>query len=213
MVATLVSGLGIGLAAGVSPGPLLVLVITSTLRGGLRNGLAVAAAPLVSDLVVVTTVLLALRGLSRTGLAWLGVVGGVAVVLIGVQTVHGARTARLPHADGAGAPALRAALGNAALVNLLSPHPWISWVTVLGPLTISAWRGSPLGGVALVVGFYLTLIGSKAAIAALVTRGRRGLTENGYRRAVTLAGIALVLFGAMMLAEFGRDALIAPSLG
>jgi threonine/homoserine/homoserine lactone efflux protein len=32
----------VGLAAGVSPGPLLVLVITSTLRGGLRHGLAVA---------------------------------------------------------------------------------------------------------------------------------------------------------------------------
>src|SRR5690606_40679233 len=57
VLAALTSGLGMGLAAGVSPGPLLVLVVTSTLRGGLRNGIAVAAAPLLSDLVVVTAVL------------------------------------------------------------------------------------------------------------------------------------------------------------
>src|SRR5690606_431213 len=137
VLAALTSGLGMGLAAGVSPGPLLVLVVTSTLRGGLRNGIAVAAAPLLSDLVVVTAVLVLLSDLSAAALGWLGVAGGVLVLVVGVQTVREGRTATLDVADGAPAPPLRKALAQSALVNLLSPHPWVSWVAVLGPLTIT----------------------------------------------------------------------------
>ncbi|HLS46531.1 MAG TPA: LysE family transporter [Ornithinicoccus sp.] len=207
MLAALTTGLGIGLAAGVSPGPLLVLVVTSTLRGGLRNGIAVAAAPLLSDLVVVTAVLLLLSDLSATALGWLGVAGGVLVLLVGVQTVREGRTATLDAADGAPAPPLRKALGQAALVNLLSPHPWVSWVAVLGPLTITFWRESPWAGVAVVVGFYLTLVGSKSALAAVVARGRRRLTDASYRRTVVIAGVALVALGVVMLVEFGGQAL------
>lgn len=207
VLAALTSGLGMGLAAGVSPGPLLVLVVTSTLRGGLRNGIAVAAAPLLSDLVVVTAVLLLLSDLSATALGWLGVAGGVLVVLVGVQTVREGRTATLEVADGAPAPPVRKALGQAALVNLLSPHPWVSWVAVLGPLTITFWRESPWAGAAVVFGFYLTLVGSKAALAAVVGSGRRRLTDASYRRTVVIAGVALVALGLVMLVEFGRQAL------
>lgn len=207
MLAALTSGLGIGLAAGVSPGPLLVLVVTSTLRGGLRNGIAVAAAPLLSDLVVVTAVLLLLSDLRATALGWLGVAGGVLVLVVGAQTVREGRTATLDVADGAPAPPLRKALTQAALVNLLSPHPWVSWVAVLGPLTLTFWRESPLAGVAVVVGFYLTLVGSKAALAAVVARGRRRLTDLSYRRTVVIAGVVLVALGVVMLVEFGRQVL------
>ncbi|AXH96718.1 LysE family transporter [Ornithinimicrobium avium] len=203
-VAAILTGLGIGLAAGVSPGPLLVLVITSTLHGGLRHGLAVAAAPLLSDLVVVTAVLLVLRELGPDALGWLGVVGGVLVVLVGVQTVREARTASLAPGVAGAAPPLRTALRRAVLVNLFSPHPWLSWITVLGPLTVSFWRGGAPAGVAVVLGFYLTLVGSKAALAAVVARGRRWLTDTGYRRTVTGAGVVLMVLGVVMLVEFGR---------
>jgi threonine/homoserine/homoserine lactone efflux protein len=99
-------GLTIGLAAGVSPGPLLVLVITSTLRSGWRAGALAACAPLLSDAIVVGGVLLVLDRLPERSLSVLGVVGGPS-------------------------PALR----QAALVNVFSPHPWLTWATALGPLT------------------------------------------------------------------------------
>ena len=50
----LILGATIGLAAGISPGPLLFLTITSALRSGARAGVIVACAPLLSDIVVVT---------------------------------------------------------------------------------------------------------------------------------------------------------------
>lgn len=201
-VQALLLGLGIGLAAGVSPGPLLVLVITSSLRGGLRHGVAVAAAPVLSDLVIVGVVLAALGQVPERALALLGVVGGVVVVGVGVQTIREGRTASLAIDPTAPRTNPAASLGRGTLVNLLSPHPWISWIAVLGPLTIAHWRVEPMSAVVLVAGFYLTLVGSKVAVAALVSGGRRRLTDATYRRTMTGAGLLLVGFGVLMVVDF-----------
>ncbi|RKS72551.1 threonine/homoserine/homoserine lactone efflux protein [Motilibacter peucedani] len=196
-------GLSIGLAAGISPGPLLALVVTETLRSGWRAGAATACAPLLSDVLVVTGVLLVLQHLPEAALGAVGVVGGVFVVWSGVATVREARTAQL-RTRAAAPAALVQALRRAAVVNLLSPHPWISWATALGPLTVSAWRDAPSHGVALVVGFYATLVGAKVAVAVLVGRSSGRMGEVGYRRALTGAGLLLVAAGVALVVEFGR---------
>jgi threonine/homoserine/homoserine lactone efflux protein len=202
-VDALVLGLSIGLAAGVSPGPLLVLVVTATLRSGLRAGVLTSCAPLVTDVVVVALTLLVLDRLPHRALAVLGVAGAAFLVWTGVQTIREARSAPLAAPGHPATGSSLDALRRASVVNLLSPHPWISWATALGPLTIATWRDEPRGAVWLVGGFYLTLVGAKIAVAALVARGRRRLDGTAYRRALTAAGALLVLAGVGLAAEFG----------
>lgn len=198
----LLLGLTIGFAAGVSPGPLLFLTITSSLRSGTRAGVLVALAPLLTDALIVGLVLVVLDRLPGWTLAALGVVGGLFVVWTGVQTLREARTAGLSAArEGEAAGALEA-LRRGAVVNFLSPHPWITWATALGPLTVSTWRESAPSGVALVGGFYVMLVGSKVAIAVLVGRARHRLSDRGYRRALVLAGALLLVAGVVLLVEF-----------
>lgn len=198
----LLVGLGLGLAAGISPGPLLFLVITSALRGGWPAGVLAASAPLVSDAVVVAGTLLVLDRLPDTALGWVALVGAAFVAWTGVQTLREAPQARLLPADVVRRGAARQALGQAALVNLLSPHPWVFWATVLGPLVVTTWRDQPAASVALVVGFYVTIVGSKAAVAVLVARGRERIGEVGYRRALAAAGVLLLLAAVFMVVEF-----------
>ncbi len=224
-------GLTLGLAASISPGPLLVLVVTSALRSGWKAGALTACAPVLSDAAVVAVTLLLLDRLPARALGVLGVVGAVFVVWSGVRTVREARSASLteqPPTPGSRAPTHEdhasqgspprgtlnsilpagtdrtgsRALRRAVLVNLLSPHPWIAWATALGPLTITTWRTSAGAGAALLIGFYLTLVGGKVVIALLVARGRRRLGDTGYRRALTAAGALLVLAGVAMGVEF-----------
>ena len=197
-------GLTIGLAAGVSPGPLMVLVIAQTLRSGWRAGLLTAAAPLLSDAVVILGVVLVLDALPARTLPILGVLGGLYVIWSGVESWRS--TGERP--DGKDGPAGSAGqiLRQASLVNLLSPHPWITWATVLGPLTLSVAYGSPGAGIALVVGFYLSLVGAKAVVAALVAGGRHRLTETGYARTMRVASILLALAGLALIVEFAPRA-------
>ena len=200
-MSSLLVGLSLGLAAGIGPGPLLLLVVTSSLRSGWRVGALVACAPLLSDILVVAGVLLVLDRLPQNALAVLGVVGALFVIYTGVRTVLEAPDADLRSREKAGrSPA--GALRQAAVINLFSPHPWIFWATVLGPLTIATAREGLGGAVVLVVGFYLGLVGAKLVLAALVSGHRRRLSQPGYRRALVGAGVLLSLTGVFLLIEY-----------
>lgn len=198
----LLIGLALGAGAGVSPGPLMVLVITSTLRGGWRSGALAACAPVVSDLVVVAGVLLVLDRLPGVALSVLAVAGGIFLLWTSVQTLRDARTATLVVSAQERRRAGRQALWQAGLLNLLSPHPWLFWATVLGPLTLRSWQATPAGAVALVAGFYLAIVGTKVALALAVAGGRRWLTDTAYRRLLVAAGMLLGLVGVLVLVEF-----------
>lgn len=115
---SLLLGLTIGLAAGLSPGPLLVLVITESLRSGWRAGVLTAAAPLLSDAVIVVGVLLLLQHLPARALPLLGVVGGLYIIWSAVNTWREA-AATLSTDDQSKPPAT--ALRRAIVVNILSP--------------------------------------------------------------------------------------------
>lgn len=200
-MATLLLGLSLGLAAGVGPGPLLVLVVTSALQSGWRAGALVACAPLLSDVLVVAGVLLVLDQLPDNALSVLGVVGGLVVIDTGRRTLREARTADLTRPQQLRLSPTRA-LRRAATINVLSPGPWIFWATVLGPLTIATSQRSAVGAVTLVVGFYLGLVGAKLVLAALVAGQRRRLRPAGYSRALMGAGALLILTGAYLLVDY-----------
>lgn len=190
-------GLGLGLAAGVSPGPLLTLTLTSTLERGFAAGLRVAVAPLLGDLPVVVLSLGALAAAPEGFLGAIGLVGGLFVVYLGLD---GLRKSATPLALGGGqaiSPAVD--LWRGALVNLLNPNPWLFWLTVGGPRSVSLWRDeSPLLAVGFFALFYTGLVGSKIALAALAARGRRRLAGPWYRRILVGCGLLLILFGGLL---------------
>lgn len=203
----LLLGLALGAAAGISPGPLLVLVITSALRGGWLAGVVAACAPLVSDAIVVLGTLVVLNQLPEQAMGWLALVGAVFVAWTGLRTALDARDATLVTDAGGQRAEVRTALRQAALINLLSPHPWIFWGTVLGPLTLATWRSSAGGGVLLVAAFYVAIVGSKALLAVLVARARHLLSDRGYRVALLIAGLLLVVAAVALAVEFWSVAL------
>ena len=94
-------------------------------------------------------------------------------------------------------------------MNLTSPHPWITWATALGPLTVATYHRGTGGAVALVVGFYAALVGAKVVLAVMVAGARRRLDDRRYRLLLRLAGGLLVLLGVLLAAEFGQQ-LAAP---
>lgn len=202
MVTSLLLGLGMGLAAGVSPGPLLFLTIAATLRDGRRAGVLVALAPLLSDLIVVTAVVVVLGSIPAAALGVLGVVGGVVVMWLGVQSWREARLATLRVED-AGSGGAGRALWRGFVVNLLSPHPWVFWATALGPLTVTTWRDEPRAAVALVLGFYVCLVGAKVVVALALAPARGHMTDRTYRRVMLAASAVLVLVGLVMAVELG----------
>ncbi len=86
----------------------------------------------------------------------------------------------------------------AAVVNAAGPGPWIFWSTVCGPILIEAWRAAPASGIAFLAGFYLLLVGGKAAL--VVAFGLAGRIGPRTARGLGLASAALMAgMGALQL--------------
>ena len=193
--------LTLGLAAGVSPGPLLTLVVSATLERGFGAGLRVASAPLVTDLPIILACLLVLRSVPEAFLAGVTLLGGAFVTYLGVDTL---RRSFQPQKLGAGAGTAARDLWRGVVVNLLSPHPWLFWLGVGTPLALRLWAASPalsLGWIAL---FYSGLVGSKIALAWIVARGRGRLDQRWYHGLLAGCGAMLVALGGLLLFQGGR---------
>jgi threonine/homoserine/homoserine lactone efflux protein len=190
----------IGFVSGVSPGPLMTLVLTSTLERGFRAGLLTAVAPLVTDAPVILLSLLVLRQLPETFLAGVTIAGGLFIVGIGIQTV---RAAGRPAEARAEEVAGHRDLLRGAIVNLLNPHPWLFWATVGAPLLIATWKEAPWQAVAFLAIFYGLLVGCKVVIAWATARGSRFLGSRWYQRILVGCGLLLVGLGAALIWQVG----------
>lgn len=195
----LLLGLSLGLAAGMSPGPLMTLTITTALQRGLRAGLTVALSPLVTDAPIIMICVLVLSALPKSIESILGVVGGLYVVYLGLQTIRESRHATIevnPSAQPQSRDLLRG-----AMVNILSPNPWLFWIGIGAQTLVKAGRESFVNGAAFLIGFYLLLIGFKMLAAILAAQGRRFLTGPWYSRVLIGSGALLIVLGVLLALE------------
>ncbi len=194
---TFLFAISLGLGAGITPGPLSSLVIQESLRNGWKSGACVALAPPVADVLIVGLVLMVLSQLPPASFSVLSLIGGCYVCFLGGETLR-TTVALSPGTGGAGSLLLSFRKG--LLVNLLNPHPYILWLTVGGPLVTDNARHNlwfPI--IAFLLGFYGCLVGSKVLIAVLVHGGRTRLHGRGYRIALRLSGVSLLLFGLLLI--------------
>lgn len=187
-------GLTIGWAAGISPGPLNLLVVQSALRSGVRAGALVAVAPLVTDAPIVALSLVVASTVPDVVLASMSIVGGLYLIWLGVAEW------RSSAAEIAAESVPGSHLRRGVIANLLSPHPWLFWLTVGGPITVTAWQRSPTAALGFIVGFFGVLVGVKVGIAFIVANAGRRLDERGRRIAGRVGGVALAAVGLFIVA-------------
>ena len=199
MLSALAAGTLFGLSAGFVPGPLLTLVLTQTLRHGVREGVKVATAPLITDLPIILASLFVLARLSDFGLL-LGLISLTGSGYVLYLAWEAFRTGPVTLED---SPDQARSVRKGAILNAMNPHPYIFWATVGGPFVLrSAQEGLP-APLLFLLGFYLCLVGSKVLLAVLVGKSRAFLTGRGYIRTMRILGCLLGLFAVLLL----RDAL------
>jgi len=193
MLPYLILGIAYAFAAAVQPGPLQTYLISQTLSHGWRRTLPAAFSPLISDGPIILLVLLVLTRVPAWMVQALRLAGGVFVLYLAWGALKAWRACDAPHTAPAPSSLLRA-----ALVNVLNPNPYISWSLVLGPLLLKAWRETPAHGIALLAGFYGTMVLALAATIALFAAARN-LGPRVTRVLIALSVVALACFGCYLL--------------
>lgn len=185
------AALALGVAGGLSPGPLHSLILATALERGPRAASRVAVAPLLSDLLPVAASLLLAATMPDWFARALAVVGGLALMAMAAWSLRPApsRPAPVPTTD-----YLRG-----AATNLLNPNPWIFWLGAGAPLLSAAFDDGALAGVGWLAVFYAGLVGVKLAFAIGVGLAGTMLSARWLRRTVIASAILMAGVGIWLV--------------
>lgn len=192
----IVQGIVYGFAAAVQPGPFQTYLISQTLFKGWRKTLVAALAPLVSDGPIIALCLLVLSQVPVWFERFLYIAGGLFILYLAYGALRSWRN------FDPGLPSMEAGdrrrLLKAALMNVLSPGPYIFWSLVTGPILLRGWRETPLHGAGFLLGFYITIILGLGAIILLFGSARQ-LGPRVNRALLGVSAVALFFFGLYQL--------------
>src|SRR5215207_2061933 len=192
----ILQGIGFGFAAAVQPGPFQTYLISQALTKGWKRTLPAALAPLLSDGPIIALCLLVLSQVPPWLQRFLYIAGGLFVLYLAYGAYKSWKrfgpNRSLPEAG------TQQNVLKAALINMLSPGPYIFWTLVTGPILLAGWRETPLYGMGFLSGLYLTMIFSLAAIIFLFGTARQ-LGPQVNRALLGASAIALFCFGLVQL--------------
>ena len=181
-------GAALGLAAGISPGPLLAFVVREAVSKGAAAGILAALAPVITDSWAVYLAWLVGAVLPTWLLPAIQAAGGAYLIYLGVS---GLRAPQIPMAATNPGGSLQAAV----VMNLTNPHMYAFWFLVGAPLLHRLHGGVWL----FLFGFYLLIVGSKMIIALLAARLRH--TPLG-PASITIGNLGLLGLGAYLILTF-----------
>ncbi len=196
MLSYLIFGITYAFAAAVQPGPLQTYIMAQTLKRGWRSTLPAAFAPLISDIPILLLVLFLLKNVPDNFTVFLRIGGGLFLLYLGInaflswkkydvekdiETESGEQT-----------------LFNAVVVNLLNPALYLGWSLIMGPLFLEGWALAPANGIAMVIGFYLTMIITLLGIIFLFSFARK-LGPKVTKILLGLSAVFLFAFGIYQL--------------
>ncbi len=189
-----------GLSGGLSPGPLLTLVVSETLARGRNAGLAVSMSPLITDGPAIAAAVFLLGRVENSDAA-LGIISIAGGALLTTYGIAGLRGAELKVEESEVERKVWASLGKGVSVNFLNPNPYLFWLTIGTPILLRAHDSSWFLAIGFLVVFYLALVGSKCVLTILVAHSRAVLRGRAYVLVNRILAVALLVFAAIFIRE------------
>lgn len=184
------AGILLGVSAGFSPGPLLTLILSQTIKHNRKEGIKVAISPLITDLPIILIAILIFNSLSEFDLilAIISFIGGTYVAYLGIESL------RIKELNIDTQNSKTGSIKKGIITNFLSPSPYLFWATVGTPLLFKAFKLNVLSVILFLISFYVLLIGSKVMIAIVVAQTKTFLNQKTYLIIMRILGISLILF-------------------
>jgi threonine/homoserine/homoserine lactone efflux protein len=202
MMHFLTMGTVLGLSAGFAPGPLLALIISETLEHDIKSGIKVAIAPIITDLPIIILTLFVISKLSNFHhiLGLISLAGGCFILFMAYNSIRTkGMIVNLENKQ-------PKSLSKGALVNILSPNPYLFWFSVGAPIMNKAMSLNSSASAVFIISFYTFLVGTKIVLAVLIGQSKSFLTGNVYINIMRLLGLLLVIL-ALGLFQNGLELL------
>ena len=193
----IISGFLLGFTAGISPGPLLTLVISETLKHNKLSGIKVAIAPLITDGPILLVSLFLLTRLSNLNflLGAISLFGAEFLIYLGYESLT-IKSINL-NIQKTGEQSLKRGI----IANALSPNPYLFSFSIGGPIMIKALGISIVALLSFIGSFLLLLVGSKIVISLIVEKSKTFFKSKTYIYTLKFLGLVLIIFAIIFLKD------------
>lgn len=185
-------GLSLGITAGLSPGPLMALVISETLRKGRIQGIKVSLAPLFTDIPLIMLIILVLKHIKNIDFL-LGIISAIGSIFLFYLGYRDFKSDNLKFQTG---HIESNPFRKGILTNLLNPHPYVFWLFVGVPFMI---KGNSVERVIFVISFLSGIVGSKISLTQIVEKTKSFIESKYYVIMIKFLGLVLIFFGLILL--------------
>jgi threonine/homoserine/homoserine lactone efflux protein len=192
----LLQGITLGFSAVIQPGPFMAYLLSQTLAHGFRKTWMAAFAPLISDGPIIALAILVLTQMPVWLKRGLNFASGVFILYLAWGAYRQWRN--FTDLDAEAAPNGQRNVIRAAMMNALSPMPYIYWSLVTGPILVAGWQESPAHGLAFLIAFYVVMICGFLIMMALFSAARN-LGNKVNRILLGMSAFALAGFGLFQL--------------
>jgi len=191
------TGLLLGAPSGLAPGPMLLLIISETLRHGKRAGVKVACIPLLTDAPIVLASGLLFTQITNMNilLGGISIIGSIFLLNLGIKSLLAANSEFLDYTP---RPLL---LKEIMIANLTNPNPYLFWFTVGAPIMVRSFQHNLSKGLSFLVSFYLGLVGIKLILAIAAGKSRDFLQGFLYRSTMQLLSLMLICFAIYLMLD------------
>jgi putative LysE/RhtB family amino acid efflux pump len=203
-------GFGLGFAVALQVGPLSLFAIRSTLRGGVKVGLAIGAAVAIVDTLYAAAGAAGAAGLLAIDplrLAF-GILGAIVLVVLGVRTLWSAFRVRTGGESLEEVASPRRAFGTALAATASNPLTIASWAAIFAAASTAGAVASGNGGGGaplLLAGVGLGSMTWMCLLTGGVALARHSVGERFVRAVDVIAGLGLLAFGGALAWRTARD--------
>lgn len=195
MIDLLIAGSLLGIYAGLSPGPMLLLVVSQTIKHDFKEGLKVAFAPLISDIPIIIISLIIISFLEgyKSILGIIFIFGGLYLVYLAYESFKFKPLDVDMELDNP------KSLRKGVTLNLLNPSHYIFWITIGSPIIIPAYMINPIAPLEFIISFYIFLVGTKICVAYITGKSREFIKGKTYLHIMNILGILILIFAVIYL--------------
>lgn len=194
----LFTGLTFGIAAGISPGPLLALLVSETIKGHKKNGFLVSISPIFTDIPILLICIFLIDSIEKykSLLKGISFIGGLVLIYYGIKNLK-EKEYKL-ETDLAGS------FQKAVLLNILNPYTYLFWFFVGAPYVKNTRL---IEGVVFLLAFFIGIVGIMILITLFTEKIKKFIESRYYIYLLKVIGFLFIIFGILLL----KDTLYPPS--
>jgi len=189
------AGLLLGAIEGILPGPLMMVVISETMKHDWKAGAKVTSSVLITDGPIILLCALAWNALSDLE----NYLTAAAAILL-LWLAWKAWISKPPEVSEIAD--VDHSLRNGILTNLVNPNPYRFWGLIGAPFLVAGWQLTPVAPVLFIIAFFGVFITCKVSIARIVDRSRGALQSKGYVMVMRSCAVALLIFSIGFILRF-----------